>query len=1006
MTGLMKKIEYKLSGSGKHDEQGHTIDSNEAEHAQGLSGNHGTTTGHSSGLTDQYRTNNPTTGHNGIGLAQSSSVRHPVGAGKSGSGITDGTAVGSADMPGSFPSNSTGHGLGSGTTGSNIERHSHVTSQLPGTRTSTTTTTSGPHTTTTVGGLTGNHGSSPSTHNRDSTGLTGNHNNTTSGITGTRNQNTGLSGTHVGGSPTTHSNTSGGLTGNNNHGLSHSASSGLTGNNHNTTSGGLTGNNHGLSHSTSSGLTGNKHNTTTSGLTGNNHGLSNTTSGGLTGNNHGVSNTSNYGRDDRDFAGGAAPAGSALSSGHTGQGSHLSRDGYRNRGSRDDRDDYVDNRTTMEKIKDKVVPSRTDRPDDPVTGQNFSQQTGSNNSPTSNYGSGAGAHDEYGSVQGGRGQYPGGERLRENDRTSSYDPYSSRGQQTAADQRYGNENYNASQGRREAGDLGSRSHDVDSHNRRSRDGGVTHGMNDLNLKSRPHSHRENPAAVPTAGGHKVGGVGENSNVYNDGTGRHDQHHYGRDAALTGGAGALGAGAGRHYDNDLDYERGNRSGYNDRDEYVDNRSGMEKLKDKVIPSRTDRPDDPRTGQNYNETNRNDYDNDRSSYDHTGNNRHSLGSGQRQHNTIGSGPTGLGNNVSYMNRNEAETPTRGNPDLVDRYQEPPSNHLGSGIHHDAHLGSHHNAGSHFGSNHNSGIHNDSRGTTGARLGSRDTTGAAATGSVLGHNQHGHNQHNRHNYGRDAALAGGAGALGAGAARHYDNDRDYERGNNYNDRERGLGFGNNDRRDEYDDGRAGQYNDRERGLGFGNNNRRDEYDNNRTGQYDPTGRTGNNNFNNRDEYNDNRTGMEKMKDKILPGRADRPDDPVTGQNYSQQQGNDNSRTGNAYNDSRTGQNYNDSSRLGHNYNDSTTGRNFNDSRTGYDNQSTYENDNDRGNAYGAGVGSGVGRHNHSSSTGLGHNKDNSSMSGFQTRNVDGKRIGGAYGAGYEQGWQDAIEHMQGLR
>ncbi|KAK4896284.1 hypothetical protein LTR27_005806 [Elasticomyces elasticus] len=60
-----------------------------------------------------------------------------------------------------------------------------------------------------------------------------------------------------------------------------------------------------------------------------------------------------------------------------------------------------------------------------------------------------------------------------------------------------------------------------------------------NYGSGGRSSIENHNAIPTAGGEKVGGLG------ND---HQSQHHYGRDAALAGGAGAIGAG---------EYERRNQ-----------------------------------------------------------------------------------------------------------------------------------------------------------------------------------------------------------------------------------------------------------------------------------------------------------------------------------------------------------------------------------------------------------------------------------------------------------------
>ncbi|KAF2161591.1 hypothetical protein M409DRAFT_58984 [Zasmidium cellare ATCC 36951] len=124
-----------------------------------------------------------------------------------------------------------------------------------------------------------------------------------------------------------------------------------------------------------------------------------------------------------------------------------------------------------------------------------------------------------------------------------FDPYSSKGQQIAANAGSGN-TYGASTGRAEAGDIGSRRNVDDPEVRRTYGGGVSNGKD---LKTGPHHHLENRDAVPTAGGHKVG-AGATSNLpgsfdtYDNSPTTHGQNHYGRDAALAGGAGAAGYGA--------------------------------------------------------------------------------------------------------------------------------------------------------------------------------------------------------------------------------------------------------------------------------------------------------------------------------------------------------------------------------------------------------------------------------------------------------------------------------
>ncbi|KXT15448.1 hypothetical protein AC579_10604 [Pseudocercospora musae] len=178
-----------------------------------------------------------------------------------------------------------------------------------------------------------------------------------------------------------------------------------------------------------------------------------------------------------------------------------------------------DNRTTMEKMKDKVVPSRTDRPDNPVTGENYGQTS---------HPSHTGSHTTHG-IGGTTGSH--------NTTTGSH------------------------------GLSGSHNTTTGSH-------GLT-----------GHHGQYTSAATPLA----------------HDSGFNDRHAGAGTAGIAGtGAGAGLAGAGHHNTSDRpNYAAGQQAAH---DQYgssglVDNRSGMEKIKDKMIPSRNDRPDDPVTGQNY-------------------------------------------------------------------------------------------------------------------------------------------------------------------------------------------------------------------------------------------------------------------------------------------------------------------------------------------------------------------------------------------------------------------------
>ncbi|EME79291.1 uncharacterized protein MYCFIDRAFT_79606 [Pseudocercospora fijiensis CIRAD86] len=156
-----------------------------------------------------------------------------------------------------------------------------------------------------------------------------------------------------------------------------------------------------------------------------------------------------------------------------------------------------DNRTATEKVKDKVMPSRTDRPDDPLTGENYGQTS---------HPSHTGSHTTHG-VGGTTGSHA--------TTTGSHSLTGHHGQTTSA-----------------ATPL---AHDS--------------GFNDR---------------------HTGAGTAGLANVGHHNT--HDRHDYAAGQQAT-------------------HDQYGSSGH------VDNRSGMEKIKDKIIPSRNDRPDDPVTGQNY-------------------------------------------------------------------------------------------------------------------------------------------------------------------------------------------------------------------------------------------------------------------------------------------------------------------------------------------------------------------------------------------------------------------------
>jgi len=146
-----------------------------------------------------------------------------------------------------------------------------------------------------------------------------------------------------------------------------------------------------------------------------------------------------------------------------------------------------------------------------------------------------------------------------------FDPYSSKGQSTAANAMTG--------GHGQQHDYSGRGSVDDPNVPRSRTGGVRNSVDehDPSRHAGLHPNRQNYDAIPTAGGQKLG-TGSGNDPYESGS-RNDQygssdprsdrdrhqHHYGRDAALAGvaGAGAHEMGKDRHHRHDDPYDSRDR-----------------------------------------------------------------------------------------------------------------------------------------------------------------------------------------------------------------------------------------------------------------------------------------------------------------------------------------------------------------------------------------------------------------------------------------------------------------
>nr|POE63661.1 hypothetical protein CFP56_04564 [Quercus suber] len=135
-----------------------------------------------------------------------------------------------------------------------------------------------------------------------------------------------------------------------------------------------------------------------------------------------------------------------------------------------------------------------------------------------------------------------------------YDPYSTAGQKAAfdANTKSGSNTASASHG------LGSRSAIDDRETTSTR-----HGSDNSTINTGPRQALENKDAIPTAGGEKLGGASGPKQGYetrggsttggsyidesSSGARHHHDSHAGRDAALSGGAGAYGSGKSGHHE---------------------------------------------------------------------------------------------------------------------------------------------------------------------------------------------------------------------------------------------------------------------------------------------------------------------------------------------------------------------------------------------------------------------------------------------------------------------------
>lgn len=283
-----------------------------------------------------------------------------------------------------------------------------------------------------------------------------------------------------------------------------------------------------------------------------------------------------------------------------------------------------------------------------------------------------------------------------------------------------------------------------------------------------HPAANNPSAIPTVGGHQVGS---------------------------------GVGGGNAYDSTYD-----------------NRTFGEKAKDKLNPSRADRPDDPVTGTNINQSTPATHGSGITGTGHSANTPLANDSGFNQRH--GTGVTGSGpGRDTYGSGNVHDNRTFGEKakdklsnDRVDRPDDPIT-----------------------GQNYTQGGGNYGPGSTGGFAGSHQNAGQ----SNFGPGTTGSNIHDNRTFGEKAKDKM--------SSDRVDRPDDPITGQNYTQ------SGGN-----YGPGRTG-------GV---------------TGNNHSSGPIGSSTYNSGTAPGvaDNRSTMEKIKDKVNPNKNDRPDDPITGQNFGQ--------------------------------------------------------------------------------------------------------------------------------
>ncbi|SMQ51521.1 unnamed protein product [Zymoseptoria tritici ST99CH_1A5] len=385
----------------------------------------------------------------------------------------------------------------------------------------------------------------------------------------------------------------------------------------------------------------------------------------------------------------------------------------------------------------------------------------------------------------------------------------------------------------------------------------------------PGSHANNPNAIPTAGGQQVGG----NTVYNDAPGMnagsntaynnagvhqtagdkmqnalpgqhgnaHDAHGNSVDVSGPGHNTHTGAHTGPHAGG-LTGAHNTHSTHNTHTG-PDNRGMMDKAKDAMSSNRTNQPDDPITGTNYDQNNRNTHTND----------HYNTGSGITGSNTHHPGGLTGGNTYSTHDQHghDAGPDNRGMMDKAkDAMSSNRSNRPDDPV-----------TGTNYDQN-NRNTH-DNYGHTGA-------AGVAGSnthhqGGLTGSNTHtSHGVHDQHNAGPDnrGMVDKAKDVLSSKRSNHPDDpviDTNYDQNtyNTHNTHSTGGVTGTND-----------PYH--QAGTGFHGNTTHHQTRSSVTGS--------NVHSTHATHGQDNRGMMDKAKDMLSSKRSNHPDDPVTGTNYDQ--------------------------------------------------------------------------------------------------------------------------------